>query len=41
MAATGAEAAHMAGGIMKWKADGFPCVQINPATGKVEDHGRY
>ncbi|MEZ6001156.1 rhodanese-like domain-containing protein [Hyphomonas sp.] len=41
MAATGADAAHMAGGIMKWKADGFPCVQVNPATGKVEDHGRY
>jgi len=41
MAATGAEAAHMAGGIMSWKSAGLPCVQINPATGKVEDHGRY
>ena len=39
--ATGADAAHMAGGIMAWRAAGLPCVTINPATGAVEDHGRY
>lgn len=41
MAATGADAAHMASGIMGWKKSGLPRIQINPATGKVEDHGRY
>ncbi|MFN4025468.1 MAG: rhodanese-like domain-containing protein [Hyphomonas sp.] len=41
LAATGADAAHMAGGIGAWRAAGLPCVQINPATGQVEDHGRY
>jgi len=41
MAETGAEAAHIAGGIGSWKACGLPCVQINPATGQVEDHGHY
>ncbi len=41
MTATGAEASHMAGGIGAWKAAGLPVVRINPATGKVEDHGRY
>lgn len=41
MAATGAEAAHMAGGIGAWRQQGFPCVQIDPATGRVEDHGYY
>lgn len=41
MAATGADAAHMAGGIMAWRANGLPLVTVNPATGKVEDHGRY
>lgn len=41
MAATGADAAHMAGGIGAWKMAGLPCVKINPATGQVEDHGRY
>lgn len=41
LAATGADAAHMAGGIGSWKACGLPCVSINPATGEVEDHGRY
>lgn len=40
IAATGADAAHLAGGILAWKKAGKPCVQINPATGKVEDHGR-
>ena len=39
--ATGADAAHLAGGIMGWRKAGLPCVQVNPATGKVEDHGRY
>lgn len=38
---TGAEAAHLAGGIAAWKSAGLPCVSINPATGAVEDHGRY
>ena len=41
LAETGAEAAHMAGGIGAWKSAGLPCVSINPATGAVEDHGRY
>ena len=41
MAETGADAAHLAGGIGAWKQTGLPCVQINPATGQVEDHGRY
>jgi len=41
MAETGADAAHMAGGIGGWRASGLPCVSINPATGQVEDHGRY
>ncbi len=41
MAATGKDAAHMDGGIGAWKADGLPLVVINPATGEVEDHGRY
>ena len=41
IAETGLEAAHVAGGIGAWKADGLPVVQINPATGQVEDHGRY
>ncbi|MBY9068087.1 rhodanese-like domain-containing protein [Hyphomonas sp. WL0036] len=41
MAETGAEAAHLAGGIAAWRAAGLPCVSINPATGQVEDHGRY
>lgn len=38
---TGAEAAHMQGGIGAWKARGFPCVTISPATGEVEDNGLY
>lgn len=41
MAETGAEAAHLAGGIAAWRAARLPCVSINPATGAVEDHGRY
>ena len=41
LAATGVDAAHMAGGIMAWRRSGLPCVTVNPATGKVEDHGRY
>lgn len=41
LAATGADAAHMAGGIGAWRNAGLPCIQINPATGQVEDHGRY
>ena len=41
MAATGADVAHLAGGIGAWKKAGLPCVAVNPATGQVEDHGRY
>ena len=41
LAETGADAAHMAGGIGAWRAARLPCVSINPATGQVEDHGRY
>lgn len=41
MAETGAEAAHMAGGIGSWCGSRLPCVSIDPATGQVEDHGRY
>lgn len=41
MQETGADAAHMAGGIAAWKAAALPTIQINPATGQVQDHGRY
>lgn len=41
IAETGTDAAHLAGGIGGWKANGLPCIKINPATGQVEDHGRY
>ncbi|MCI4645382.1 MAG: rhodanese-like domain-containing protein [Hyphomonadaceae bacterium] len=41
MAATGADAAHLDGGIGAWKGAGLPCIAVNPATGQVEDHGRY
>lgn len=41
MAETGADAAHMAGGIGAWKRGGLPRIVINPATGQVEDNGRY
>lgn len=41
MAETGADAAHLAGGIGAWKANGLPRIVINPATGQVEDNGRY
>ncbi len=41
MTATGADAAHMAGGIGAWQSSGLPCVRINPATGQVEDNGKY
>lgn len=29
--------AHMAGGIMAWKADGLPTISVDPATGQVID----
>lgn len=35
------DAAHMAGGIGAWKSAGLPVIRINPATGQVEDDGRY
>lgn len=41
MAETGADAAHMAGGIGAWKNSGLPRIVVNPATGQVEDNGRY
>ena len=41
MAATGAEASHLAGGIAAWTNASQPTVKINPATGQVEDHGQY
>lgn len=41
VAATGVDAAHMAGGIAAWKQLGLPCTQIDPATGQVVDHGHY
>ena len=41
VAATGADAAHMAGGIAAWKQQGLPCAHIDPATGRVVDHGHY
>ncbi len=41
LSATGADAAHMAGGIGAWKSAGLPVIRINPATGQVEDDGRY
>ena len=40
-AETGATAAHLEGGSGAWKQAGLPCIQINPATGQVEDHGKY
>jgi rhodanese-related sulfurtransferase len=41
VAATGADAAHMEGGIAAWRQQGLPCAQIDPATGQVVDHGHY
>ncbi len=41
MQATGADAAHLDGGIGAWKQAGLPCARIDPATGKVEDNGHY
>jgi len=41
VSATGVDAAHMAGGIGAWKSAGLPLIRINPATGQVEDDGRY
>lgn len=32
--ATGQPAAHMAGGISQWKAEGLPVIRIDPRTGK-------
>ncbi len=40
-AATGRAGLHMAGGLGQWKAAGFPTIKINPATGDVEDSGRF
>lgn len=31
--------AHMAGGMLAWKAAGHPIVRIDPATGRVVDAG--
>lgn len=39
--ATGADAAHLAGGIGAWKESGLPVVSIDPSSGEVVDHGRY
>lgn len=39
--ATGVDAAHLEGGIGAWKTAGLPCVQVNPATGEIEDHGHF
>ncbi|MDX1293130.1 MAG: rhodanese-like domain-containing protein [Hyphomonas sp.] len=39
--ATGADAAHLAGGIAAWKASGLPCIRLDPATGSVIDKGDY
>ncbi|HBH88412.1 rhodanese-like domain-containing protein [Ponticaulis sp.] len=41
MKETGADAAHMTGGIGMWKTHNLPVVKINPATGQVQDAGRY
>lgn len=41
LAETRTDTAHLAGGIGAWKAAKLPCVVINPATGQVEDNGRY
>ncbi len=38
---TGIASAHLEGGIGAWKQAGLPCIQINAATGEVEDHGKY
>jgi rhodanese-related sulfurtransferase len=39
--ATGADAAHMAGGIAAWKSSGLPCIRLDPATGSIVDNGAY
>lgn len=31
--------AHMAGGIMAWKAAGLPTISVDPSTGQTIDHG--
>ncbi len=41
VAETGVDAAHMAGGIAAWRQQGLPCAHIDPATGRVVDHGHY
>ncbi|MAP96134.1 MAG: sulfurtransferase [Ponticaulis sp.] len=41
IAETGADAAHMTGGIGMWKVHNLPFIRINPASGQVEDDGRY
>ncbi len=38
--ATGADAAHLAGGIGAWKTAGYPVARIDPATGEILDTGR-
>ena len=39
--ATGADAAHLAGGIGAWKSAGLPCIRLDPSTGQVIDSGKY
>lgn len=39
--ATGADAAHLEGGIGAWVQAGLPTVKINPSTGQVQDNGHY
>lgn len=40
MEATGADAAHLAGGIGAWKTAGYPVARIDPATGDILDTGQ-
>jgi rhodanese-related sulfurtransferase len=41
MKETGAEAAHLAGGIAAWTSAGLPCIRLDPATGAIVDKGDY
>ena len=39
MATTGADAAHLAGGLGAWKQAGIPVVRADPATGEIIESG--
>ena len=41
MKETGADAAHLAGGIAAWTSAGQPCIRLDPSTGAIVDKGDY